>query len=205
VDVDDAEAQKAQELLQKLGRLGWRQGLGATLWAHAAQDELARHEEARSKFEGGTNREWWERFHSSAYLAIVAVHQVLAIEKQVRSLTGDAELQKARHEFEAQGRDAGAIRDLVVHFDAYAVGKGQRQAPGHRRPVVTGELSPLLFWGEEGRSYVSIGNEQVDLHTIVDEAARLAEVVERVVEKHFLRASERVDAVFRRQYGLPRE
>jgi hypothetical protein len=68
-------------------------------------------------------------------MVILAVDQVLKFASRVGNLAGaDAELEEARDAFDrAAGSSAKAIRDLVVHLDAYAAGEGHRQLE-KRRP-----------------------------------------------------------------------
>ncbi len=203
MDKDEEEQTAAEELASNLASLGWQRGVGAGVWARVAQDALALHEQARSTFGSGARPEDWERFYGSAYVAVVAIDQVLAFERRVRKLSGDAELQKARKLFDAQGPKAESLRDLVAHLDEYAVGKGQRQVGRRNPPIADDQLSPLVYWTDTGRTYVTLGGEQVDLHAIVDAGVELAEVVERVREKHLRRASERANAALRRRFSLP--
>jgi hypothetical protein len=77
-----------------LHNLDFERGTGAAIWARAVADVLALHESARERFASETaDREAWERLHSSALLLVVAIEQVLAFERRVRRLAGDAELE----------------------------------------------------------------------------------------------------------------
>jgi hypothetical protein len=133
------EAEQAEGKASALHRLGWETGAGATIWARSIEDELARHEAARKLHaENTADLQAWERLHGSALLLVVAIHQVLAFESRVRSLTGDAELAKARTRFDAVGPDAEELRHLVAHLDAYAVGQGLRQTGKAMPPLAEG-------------------------------------------------------------------
>jgi hypothetical protein len=114
----------AEHRAARLHRLGSEVGAGAAIWARAVADELVGHEAARESFGSERNREAWDPLHSTALLLIVAIDQVLSFERRVRRLTGDAELQRARARFDTVGPDAEAVRDLVVHLDDYATGRG---------------------------------------------------------------------------------
>jgi hypothetical protein len=79
-DTIDLEAKQraGEHLTAALHHLGWEQGAGATIWARAITDELARLEDARKRFETDTaDLEAWERLHSSALLLVVSIDQVL--------------------------------------------------------------------------------------------------------------------------------
>lgn len=83
-------------------------------------------------------------------MLVVAIDQVLAFEARVRRLTGDAKLARARAHFDGVGPRAGALRDLVVHLDDYAVGMGNRQR-GKAGPVITDPyLETFLYWTNDG-------------------------------------------------------
>jgi|SRR5215207_426276 len=104
--MDDAEAprhdaalRKAQHKLAALGHLGPQAGAGATIWARVVQDELDWHESARERFGTDPNLETWERLIGTALMLAVAIDQVLAFERRVRGLTGDAALARARERF----------------------------------------------------------------------------------------------------------
>jgi hypothetical protein len=204
---DDESAQHEAELkASALHRLGWETGAGATIWARSIEDELARHEVARERHAANTaDLEAWERLHGSALLLVVAIHQVLAFESRVRSLTGDAELAMARTRFDVVGPDAAELRDLVAHLDAYAVGQGLRQT-GKAMPLLGEQhLETFMYWGDGGGTELSLGDKQLNLRTAANAAVELARVVERVRAKH-LRITEReANAAMRRRYGLPPE
>ncbi|MGH2947586.1 MAG: hypothetical protein ACRDPC_15280 [Solirubrobacteraceae bacterium] len=141
--MQDGEAAKHQAVhdaaVHKAGQLhnvGWEQGARAAIWARAVSDELERHETARRDFGQRQDREAWERIHSTALMLVVAIDQVLSFERRVRKLTGDAELARARKDFDAVGPRAKALRDLVAHLDEYATGTGRRQT-GEAQPPIT--------------------------------------------------------------------
>jgi hypothetical protein len=152
-DTADLEAKQSagEDLAAALHHLGWEQGAGATIWARAVSDELARLQDARERFETDTaDLEAWERLHSSALLLIVSIDQVLVFERRVRRLTGDAELQKARAVFEGRVPDIEALRDIVMHLDAYAVGEGNRQTGKTLPPIAESYVSQII-WYTPGR------------------------------------------------------
>ena len=205
----DEVLQRAAEQEHKasaLHRLGWETGAGATIWARSIQDELARHEKAREDHAANTaDLQAWERFHGSALLLVVAIDQVLAFDCRVRSLTGDAELAKARARFDAVGPDAEELRDLVAHLDAYAVGQGRRQTGKATPPLTEEHLETFLYWGNGGGTELRLGDKQVNLRAAAHAAVELAHVVERVRAKHLQITEQEANAAMRRRYGLPPE
>ena len=136
---------------------------------------------------------------------VVAIDQVLAFERRVRRLTGDAELARARDRFDAVGPDPEALRDLVAHLDAYAVGEGKRQRGEGKPPAITEKyLTALIWWGDGEGTRLNLGEEQLNLRTAAGAAVELARVVERVRAEHLKRAEQEANAALRRQYGLGR-
>jgi hypothetical protein len=200
---DEEAAQKAAEhQAASLHTLGWESGAGAAIWARMVQDELERHEAARARFGEQPDREDWERLHGTALVLVVAIDQVLTFEKRVRRLTGDAELARARERFDAVGPRAEAIRDLVAHLDEYATGRGRRQT-GKAQPEITDPyLKTLVWWDDSGTSMINLGDETMNLRGAARSAVELAEVVERVRERHLMRAEREANAALRRRYGL---
>lgn len=78
-------------------------------------DELARHEEARAQFQSKpADQEAGKRIYSTALMLVVAIDQVLAFERRVRRITGDAELKRALDRFNAVGPHAEAVRDIAA-------------------------------------------------------------------------------------------
>ncbi len=180
MDEDEAAQRKAEQKAAALHHLGWETGAGATIWARTVQDELARHESARERFGTTPEREDWERLHGSALMLVVAIDQVLAFERRVRRLTGDAELAAARSRFDATCPGATALRHLVVHLDSYAIGEGWRQT-GHGRPAIGEQfLATFIYWADGGGTILDLGSQQLNLRTATNAAVGLAEVVERV-------------------------
>jgi hypothetical protein len=205
-DMSDIEAKQraGEHVAAALHNLGWEQGAGATIWARAITDELARLEDARARFETDTaDLEAWERLHSSALLLVVSIDQVLVFEYRVRCLTGDAELQKARAAFEARGPDVAALRDIVMHLDAYAVGEGHRQTGETLPRIAEKYVSQFIWYTPGGDVRVDLGDEQVSLGAAARAAIELAQVVERVRAKYLQRAEEEANAALRERYGLP--
>lgn len=203
---DEIAQDKAERLAAGLHRLGWEVGAGATIWARAIEDVLALHESARDSFAANTaKRVEWERLHSSALMLVVGIDQVLAFERRVRRLTGDAELARARERFDRACPDAEELRHLVAHLDAYAVGEGWRQT-GHRLPPIEDtNLETFVFWSDGGGTNLKLSDHHIDLRRAAHAAAELAEVVERVRSRHLVRVEREANEAFRRRYGLPPE
>src|SRR5437764_1346262 len=107
----EAAQRKAEHKAAGLHRLGWETGTGARVWSRAVEDELWQHDEARQRWDSHRDRMTWERLHSTALLLVVAIDQVLAFEERLRRMTGDADLQKARVQFDAAAPDARDLRD----------------------------------------------------------------------------------------------
>jgi hypothetical protein len=187
-----------------LYNLGWWAGTGAAVWARTARDELTRHESARERWGTGTPEETWKLLHGSALAIVVAIDQVLKFERAVSRLTGDAELKKARARFDAVVPDVEALRDLVAHHDAYAVGKGLRQIGERQPPIRETHLPTFIYWTEADTVF-TLGEEGLSLRSAVLAAVELAEVVERVRAEHEARAAEDANAAQRRRFGLPRD
>lgn len=182
-------------------------GVGATIWARAVQDVLALHESARARFAANTaGLEDWERFHSTAFMLVVAVEQILGFEQTVRRLTGDAELEKARARFDYVCPDAEGLRDLVAHLDDYAVGSGVRQRPtseGSPASITEENVSPLAYWvnAERGDStYLNLGDKQLDLGDAAQAAIELAPVIERVRAKYLARVEQHSNDLMRQRF-----
>lgn len=203
MDDDEAARHAAEHKAAALHRVGWEEGAGATIWARAVQDNLELHESARKRFAANdADLESWERLHATALTLVVAIDQVLAFERRVRSLTEDAELARARARFDAVGPDAEALRDLVTHLDAYAVGEAWRQK-GQRLPAISDKyLSTLIWWSDGEGTILNLGAEQLNLRTAAGAAVELAQVVERVRAEYLKRAEQEANAAFRRRYGL---
>jgi len=203
---DEADQRAAEQRAADLFQLGWENGAGAAIWARAAQDELMRHEEARAHFSSGSaDREAWDRLHSSTLMLVVAIEQVLAFEKRLRRLTGDAELTEARRRFDAAFPHAEAIRDIAAHLDAYAVGQGDRQTGRGRqvrKAVTERNLGPLVYWTNGGGTVLELGDELLNLRAATSAAVTLAAVVERVRDKWLERTEAEANAAFRRRWGL---
>jgi hypothetical protein len=206
MDEHEAARHAAEHKAAALHRLGWEEGAGARIWARAVQDNLGLHESARKRFAANdTDLESWERLHATALTLVVAIDQVLAFERRVSRLTGDAELAQARARFDAGASDTEALRDLVAHLDEYAVGEGWRQKGKRPRPISEKYLSPLIWWGDGEGTMLNLGKEQLNLRTAGAAAIKLAHVVERVRAKHLERAGQEANSAFRRQYGITPE
>jgi hypothetical protein len=205
--MEDYEAieRRAEHKAAALHWVGWHTGAGATIWARVVRDQLASHESARERFGKERNLESWERLHGTALTLVVAIDQVLAFERRVRRLTGDAELAKARQRFDAVAPRAEALRDIVAHLDDYAVGEGQRQTGERGPPVEQKYVQTYLFWTNGGGTILRLEDEQLNLRDSAQAAVELAEVVERVRAKHLVRVEREANAALRRRYGLPPE
>jgi hypothetical protein len=206
---DEAQAAQrdAEHKAAALHNLGWEVGAGATIWARAIADLLERHEAVRDSLGERFGREAWERFNGTALLLVVAIDQVLAFERRVRKLTGDAELAKARDRFDEVAPHAKAIRDLVAHLDEYATGAGRRQTGDAQAPVTTRNLSSIVYWfvdddGAPRGTVLRFGDEELDLRHAAEAALALAEVTERVRVRHRERAGAEAEAAFRRVWNV---
>jgi len=206
MDTDEAAQRKAERKAAALHNVGWETGAGAAVWARAVQDGLALHESARDRFAAGTaDRESWERLHSTALTLVVSIDQVLAFESRVRRLTGDAELARARARFDAVCPNAEALRDLVAHLDAYAVGEGFRQMGKQLPPIDDDHLATFIFWTDGGGTILNLGDHRLNLREASNAAVNLAQVVERVRARHLKRAEHEANAALRRRFALPSE
>jgi hypothetical protein len=208
--VTPEEIQKAAEhKAAALHNVGWETGAGATIWARAIDDVLALHESARERFAANTaDLETWERLHGTAFMLAVAIDQVLAFERRVRKLAGDAELARARERFDAAYPDTKGLRDLVAHLDEYAVGEGRRQIGKQSPPmprISDKYLWALIYWGDGGGTIMSLGGEHLNLRAAANAAKDLAQVVERVRETHLKQAEQEANAAMRQRFGLPPE
>jgi hypothetical protein len=205
MDNDERAQRETEHKAAALYNLGWRSGAGAAIWARTVQDELARHESARQRWGTNPDRETWERLHGSALVIVVAIDQVLEFERRVRRLTGDAELVQARARFDAVVPDVEALRDLVAHLESYAVGEGWRQTGQGVPPISEQHVATFIYWTDGGSTVLNLGGEQLSLRAAANAATQLAEVVERVRDKHEERAGQEANAALRRRYGLPLE
>jgi hypothetical protein len=207
MDDDEAAQRDAEHKAAALHHVGPETGAGATIWAQAVRDVLVLYESARGRFTvNKADRESWERLHGSALMLVVAIDQVLKFEQRVRSLTGDAELQKARARFDAVGPDAKELRELVAHLDEYAVGKGWRQTGQQTPPLRDQYLDTLIYWTDTGYTTLVLGDKQLlDLGAAAQAATELTTVVERVRTRHLARVEREANAAFRRRHGLPPE
>jgi hypothetical protein len=138
-------------------------------------------------------------------MLVVAIDQVLAFERRIRRLTGDAELAQARAHFDAVVPDAEALRDLVAHLDAYAVGEGWRQTGAQMPTLSEPYLTTFIFWTDGGGTVLNLGDEQLNVRTAASAAVKLAQMVERVRAKHLERVEREANAAARRRFGLPPE
>jgi hypothetical protein len=123
----------------------------------------------------------------------------------VRSLTGDAELAKARARFDAVGPDAKELRDLVAHLDEYAAGIGRRQTGKAMPPLSETNLETFIYWTDGGGTNLTLGDKGLDLRRAANAAIDLAQVVERVRAKHLQITGQEANAAMRRRWGLPPE
>jgi hypothetical protein len=202
----EATQHAAEHRAAALFSLGWENGAGAAIWARTVRDELARHEAARERFASDSaDRQAWERLHGSALMLVVAIDQVLAFEKRVRTITGDAELRRARERFDRAGPQAETIRDIAAHLDAYAVGEGDRQTGRGRQaqpPISESNVTPFISWTDGGGTHLRLADEGLNLRTAAGAAVELAGVVERVRLKYLARAEREANVALRRRFGL---
>ncbi len=195
----DLEEKTAREgaLAEKLAALGLEHGAGATVWRRVVLDEIANHVEAREQFiaQNATN-DTFARCHGTALVIVVAVDQILRFEHRVRQLTGDAALQKARKAFddEVGGGAANNIRDIAMHLDDYAIGKGNRQIGKQGPDVTERNVRSTVYWTDQNESYISLGGEQLSVDRTARAAVELADVVERVRDRYQRLAIERLVA-----------
>ena len=115
-------------------------------------------------------------------------------------LTNDVDLRGERELFNRNAADTEALRDLVAHLDACAVGERHRQTGKKRPPVIAKYVSPLIYWGENSGTMLRLGDEGVDLRSAALQAIDLARTVERVRTKHLELANQEWKIAFRRQY-----
>jgi hypothetical protein len=150
--------------------------------------------------------EEWGRLHSTALLLVVAIDQVLAFERRVCKLTGDAELAKARTRFDAVGPRAEALRDLVAHLDEYAIGQGRRQTGKAGPPINDPYVRTQVYWGvdDDGTpqgTVLDLGRESVNLRAAGRAAIALAEVIDRVRARHLQRTEQEAREAFAQRWG----
>jgi hypothetical protein len=208
--MDDENARRAaEEKAAALHYLGFEVGAGATVWARAVEENLALHEGARQRIPTPRNErehplETWERLYASAFVIVIAIDQILSYADRVLALTNDVELRKARDDFDETARDTEALRDLVAHLEAYAVGKGWRQTGKMKNlpPIAERNLATLMWWPEGGGTTLRLGEEGVDLRFAAVQAVELAETVEKVRARHLELAGEEANAAFLRQYPV---
>jgi hypothetical protein len=181
-------------------------GALAAIWAQAVRDVLALHESARERFAANdADLESWMRLHGSALMLAVAIDQVRVFERRVRRLTGgDPELAESRARFDHVSPDSKALRDLVAHLDAYAVGEGWRQT-GDPPELTDRYLETFLSWPDDGSTLMNLGDSYLNLRRAADAATDLATVVERVRARHLARVEKEANAAMRRRFGLPPE
>jgi hypothetical protein len=209
MDENDGARRAAEEKAAALHHLGFEVGAGATVWARAVEDNLAFHEEARERIPTPRNErehplEAWERLFASAFVIVIAMGKILSYADRVFELTSDVELRKARDEFDEIARDTKALRALVAHLDAYAVGKGWRQTGKMKNvaPIAERNLATLMWWPESGGTTLRLGGEGVDLRSGAVQAVELAKTVEKVRARHLELAGEEIKAAFLRQYPV---
>lgn len=96
---------------------------------------------------------------------------------------------------------------MVAHWDEYAVGSGWRQRPtadGTPPPLSEQNLFPVPFWmgdaGDEGSTYLDLGDKRLNLGDAARAATELARVVERVRGKHLARVEQEANDAMRRRF-----
>jgi len=152
--------------------------------------------------------ETWERLYATALISVVAIDQVLAFERRVRRLSGDAELARARRIFDENFPGAKRLRDIVAHLDDYAVGTGRRQANATPAlntapPVLEKNTETFMFWHDDGGTFVRLGDDEMNLRDAAASVVRLAAITERARIKALQQASREADIALRRKYRLP--
>jgi hypothetical protein len=194
---------EAVERVITLHRLGPENGTGATVWARAIRDNLELHGATRD-LHPNMAAEDVERIYATSFQLIVAIDQVLRYETRVRSVTGDADLQKARARFDKVCPDANELRDLVAHLDEYAVGTGLRQT-GKAEPPLTLDAStePLIHWVDDRGTTVELAGHRIEIRATAAAAVELAAEVERVRAKWQRRAEQEADEELHRRRNTP--
>jgi hypothetical protein len=209
MDENEVARRAAEQKTAALHHLGPEAGAGATIWARAVEDNLALHEEARRRIptpRGETEHplETWERLYAAAFVIVIAMGQTLSYADRVLALTGDVELGEARARFHETATDTKALRDLVAHLEAYAVGEGWRQTGKSKNlpPIAERNLATLMWWPQGGGTMLRLGDEGVDLRSAALQAIELAKVAERVRAQHLELAGEEANAALRRQHPI---
>lgn len=96
---------EAENKAAALHNVGWERGSGAEVWACGVRDVLDLHAAARGALAAdGCDRSAWLRLHSSAFLLVISIYQVVAFARQVWKLTDDDELATACEGFDAACR-----------------------------------------------------------------------------------------------------
>jgi hypothetical protein len=96
-----------------------------------------------------------------------------------------------------------ALRDIVIHLDADAVGEGHRQTGKTLPPIAEKYVSQFIWYTPGGDVRINLGDEHLSLERAARAAISLAEVVECVRAKYLQRAEEEANAALRERYGLP--
>ena len=138
-------------------------------------------------------------------MLVLAIDQVLDFARRVLSITGDADLARARARFDAAYPDAADLRDVVAHLDEYAVGEGRRQKGTLPGLINEENLAPFISWGNDGGTVLNLGGDQLNLRRATAAPVELAEVVERVRARHLERVERAANEALRRRFGLPPE
>jgi hypothetical protein len=136
----------------KLARLGVEPGTGFLTWRLAVERQMRRLEEARDRQRpmlagSGTFPEVLAAQHQfiyDAHFLLVAIRNVLGNGELLRKLTGDGRVDQALKPFDERFPDARNLRDVLEHFDAYLLDRGNLQEDGKVSPGA----SLTLAWGE---------------------------------------------------------
>lgn len=188
--------------LREKARLLGRGHASARFWAAAVSCQLERieshlrclHEtEARSGLPSVPVYDVVRPIHAydgleiDVHFLIVAVRNILwLLKRHEKELGNDDRLRATGKAFEAKFEHARRLRNVLEHFDGYAVGSGEYQdevAPDARRALPyfvqasnDGNIASLEF---------RLGKPSVPVKEVADEAIRLADVLEEV-RQHFV-------------------
>lgn len=113
------------------------------------------------------------RLHIDTYFLVLAIRNVLRFHDAIQKQLNDAELRRARADFDRRAPNAKDFRDLYEHLDAYISGKG-RQAPGYAAAPVL-----ALSWTEDTLHVRFVGHPDLDVIEAGEAAIELAQITAR--------------------------